>query len=99
MEIKNYKIELVIQAISFDDLIRYGQSSTKNLVKGMPWSFEFKGRVITHETDECYLIPSDNGFIRFTPDYMLLMSSDAAGICTMYICKKDVFAQLYKIVN
>lgn len=46
----------IIDAISFNSLIKHGVSSGGNVVNGMPWSFEYKGVPITHENDRCYII-------------------------------------------
>ena len=63
-----------IEAITFQELIEYGKANGANIVDGMPWSFEYKGYPITHENDECYLIPAPerDGHYHITPDYVLI---------------------------
>lgn len=61
MSNKYYKRSAVIEAINFDDLVQHGIDSGGNIVKGMPWSFKFRGHAITHENDNCYLIASPTG--------------------------------------
>lgn len=47
--------------ITFNELVAHGILSGAPLTRGMPWSFEYKGNPITHENDDCYLIPVDGG--------------------------------------
>lgn len=47
-----------VEAITFDEFVAEGLKSAPVVANGMPWHFEFKGHAITHETDDCYLIPS-----------------------------------------
>jgi len=51
---------VVVTAITFDDLVQHGRDHGANIVNGMPWSFAYKGRPISHENDDCYLI-TDGG--------------------------------------
>lgn len=34
---------MIVEAITFDDLIQYGLTQTDNIYNNMPWSFEYKG--------------------------------------------------------
>lgn len=59
-----------IEAITFKELIDYGRENGANIVNGMPWSFEYKGRPVSHETDSCYLI----GMTKLRPGHILVIS-------------------------
>ncbi len=88
------KKPIVVEAITFDELVAYGLEvcgSTFNIVNGMPWSFDYKGHPITHETDTCYLIPTLEGTMHFTPDDMLITGVKGE----IYPCKKDIFEASY----
>ncbi len=63
--------------ITFDDFVQYGRDNGGNIVNGMPWSFTYKGRAVSHENDKCYLITLIDGAgttLRFTPDDTLCTS-------------------------
>src|SRR5688572_10568559 len=55
---KYRKKPVIVEAITFEELVDYGKASGANIVNGMPWSFEYKGQPITHENDDCYIIPT-----------------------------------------
>jgi uncharacterized protein YodC (DUF2158 family) len=60
------------ETITFADFVQYGRDNGGNIVNGMPWSFQYMGRPVTHENDECYLIMGLNGRdLRFTPHDVL----------------------------
>lgn len=65
-----------VEAFTFDEFVEYGRQIGANIVNGMPWSFTFHGYNVTHENDECYLIPADEGSHRFTPEDMLILEDD-----------------------
>lgn len=69
-----YKLKpMILEAVSFNELIEYGRKHTTNVYNNMPWSFEFLGHAVTHETDDCYLIAMTDGTtIPFTKNQMLL---------------------------
>lgn len=88
------KKPVVIEAITFDDLVKHGIESGANIVDGMPWSFSYKGHPITHENDERYLIPTLEGTHNMTPNDMLITGVKGE----IYPCKKDIFEQTYEQV-
>ena len=61
---------MIVEALSFDELIQYGLTQTDNVYNNMPWSFEYMGVPITHETDDCYII---GGYTEFTKNQMLVV--------------------------
>jgi len=89
------KKPIIIEAITFDELVDYGRKNGANIVDGMPWSFEYKGHHITHENDRCYLIPTLEGIHNFTPEDMLITGSKGE----IYPCKKDIFEMTYDLTE
>jgi hypothetical protein len=86
------KKPVVIEAITFDELVEYGRSHGADIVNGMPWSFSFNGHPITHETDERYLIPTLEGTHNMTPKDMLIIGVQGE----IYPCKLDIFEATYE---
>jgi hypothetical protein len=85
------KKPVVIEAITFSELVEYGRTHAINSVNGMPWSFYYKGHLITHENDECYLIPTLEGSYNMTPADMLITGVSGE----IYPCKIDIFNATY----
>jgi len=92
---KYRKKPVVIDAITFAELIEHGKETGSNLVDGMPWSFEYEGHSITHENDQCYLIPTEEGTMNMTPVDMLITGVQGE----IYPCKIDIFKATYEPVN
>lgn len=103
---KYRKKPVVIEAITFDELVEYGRKHARNVVNGMPWSFDYKthGNMngeptehvwsITHENDDCYLIPTLEGTHKMTRGDMLITGVKGE----IYPCKGDIFAATYDAV-
>ena len=91
------KKPVVIEAFTFDELVAHGLANVDriegvpNIVKGMPWSFKFRGQAITHENDNCYLIPTLEGTMKFNRGDMLIVGVKGE----IYPCKSDIFAATY----
>lgn len=92
---KYRKKPVEVEAITFDELVAYGKASGANLVRGMPWSFTYNGCPITHETDDCYLIPTLEGTMQFKRGDMLI--TGVAG--EIYPCRRDIFESTYEAVE
>jgi hypothetical protein len=93
---KYRKKPVVIEAITFDELVKYGlQHCGKNQLNGMPWSFDYNGHPITHENDECYLIPTLEGTMKFALQDMLITGVSGE----IYPCKSDIFEKTYELVK
>ena len=92
---KYRKKPVVIEAITFDELVEHGKQSGAPLHGGMPWSFDYNGHPITHENDDCYLIPTLEGTMNFSRGDMLI--TGVAG--EIYPCKPDIFAATYEGVE
>lgn len=88
---KFIKKPVEIEAITFDQLVEHGKSVGADLHNGMPWSFEYNGHPITHENDECYLIPTLEGTMKFTPGDILITGVKGE----IYPCRADIFALTY----
>lgn len=92
---KYRKKPIVIEAITFDELVEYGLANTKNIVDGIPWSFDYKGQPITNENDHCYLIPTLEGTMRMEAGDMLITGVKGE----IYPCKMDIFTATYEIAD
>lgn len=92
---KYRKKPVVIEAISFEELVEHGKNNGGNIVNGMPWSFSYAGHPITHEADDCYLIPTLEGSMRMTPSDMLITGVKGE----IYPFKKDIFYATYDPAN
>ena len=89
---KYRKRTVVIDAITFEEFVAYGKAHGGHIVDGMPWSFEYNGHTVTHVADTCYLIPTLEGEMKFTPDDMLITGVNGE----IYPCKKDIFEKTYE---
>jgi hypothetical protein len=89
------KKPVVIEAITFDDLVAHGIASGAPLHNGMPWSFTYKGQPITHENDDCYLIPTLEGTMKMGRQDMLITGVKGE----LYPCKLDIFEATYERVG
>lgn len=92
---KYRKKPVVIEAITFEELVEYGKNNSGNIVDSMAWSFEYHGHPITHENNECYLIPTLEGTHNMTPEDMLITGVQGE----IYPCKKDIFEATYEAVE
>jgi len=86
------KKPVVIEAVTFDELVEYGKAHGANVVNGMPWSFSYNGHPVTHENDDCYLIPTLEGTMRMDRGDMLITGVKGE----IYPCKPDIFAATYE---
>ncbi len=89
------KKPVVIEAITFEELVQYGKDNGANIVNDMPWSFKYNGHPITHENNECYLIPTLEGTLNFTLQDVLITGVKGE----IYPCKKDIFEATYDLVE
>lgn len=90
------KKPVVIEAITFDELVEHGKqwcgAEGHTLIGGMPWHFSYAGQVVTHENDDCYLIPTLEGTMRMGREDMLITGVQGE----VYPCKKDIFEATYE---
>lgn len=93
------KKPIVIEAITFDELVNVGLEALRGhpdmIHNGMPWSFNYQGHPITHENDNCYLIPTLEGTMKFMRGEMLITGVNGE----IYPCKPDIFEKTYEPVE
>lgn len=89
------KKPVIIEAITFDELVQHGIDSGAPIFDGMPWSFYYQGHPVTHENDDCYLIPTLEGTMKFNRGDMLITGVKGE----IYPCKPDIFAATYVPVD
>lgn len=88
------KRPVVIEAITFDELVEHGRAQGVPCYNGMPWSFTYAGHPITHESDDCYLIPTLEGTHMMRRGDMLITGVKGE----IYPCKLDIFEATYEAV-
>lgn len=88
------KRPVTIEAITFDEMVALGLEQDQGH-GGMPWSFEIWGHPITHENDDCYLIPTLEGIHNMRRGDMLLRGVQGE----IYPCKRDIFDATYEAVE
>lgn len=91
---KYQKKPVVVEAITFAELVAHGMASGANMVNGMPWSFTYEGQPVTHESDDCYLIPTLEGTMKMGRTDMLITGVKGE----IYPCKLDIFLATYDLV-
>ncbi len=89
------KKPVVVEAVTFDELVEHGRCNGANIVNGMPWSFNYQGHPVTHENDDCYLVPTLEGTMKFNRGDMLITGVKGE----IYPCKPDIFAATYEPVE
>ncbi len=94
---KYRKLPVVIEAITFDELLEYGREVAPEDAAehdGIAWSFEYKGVLLSNENENCYLIPTLEGTMDFTRNDMLITGVNGE----IYPCKIDIFNKTYEAV-
>lgn len=86
------KKPVVITAITFGQLVAHGIAAGGNVVNGMPWSFQYSGHPVTHENDDCYIIPTLEGAMKMGRDDMLITGVKGE----IYPCKREIFEATYE---
>lgn len=90
---KYRKKPVIIEAITFDELVEHGRQNGANIQNGMPWSWKFNNHSITHN-DDLYLISTLEGIMKMTREDMLIIGVKGE----IYPCKKDIFEATYDLV-
>lgn len=89
------KKPVIVEAITFDELVACGLAHCgPHKHNGMPWSFDYAGHPITHENDDCYLIPTLEGTMKMGSSDMLITGVKGE----IYPCKRDIFDATYEAV-
>ena len=94
---KFQKKPVQVRAITFAQLVEHGLKVCNPATisgSGMPWSFQYEGQPITHENDECYLIPTLEGTMKFNKGDMLITGVKGE----IYPCKMEIFEATYNRV-
>lgn len=95
---KYRKKPVEIEAITFDELVEYGRNANPDNAAahgGYAWFFDYNGHPLTHENDDCYLIPTLEGTMRMERGDMLITGVKGE----IYPCKLDIFAATYDAVE
>lgn len=83
-----------LDPITFDEFLEHGKKNAgPHIHDGIPWSFEYKGKPITHEHNNCYLVPGPQGTMRFERGELLL----TLGNGDLYPCKLEVFEVINRL--
>lgn len=88
------KKPVVIEAVTFEEFVEAGKLAAPSNAEahgGFAWHFIYAGHPVTHENDDCYLIPTLEGVMRFERGDMLI--TGVAG--EIYPCKSEIFAATY----
>lgn len=88
---KYRKKPVVIEAITFDELVLYGRHAGGKVVNGMPWEFGYSGRLVVRENDDCYLIPTLEGLMKMGRNDMLITEVNGE----IHPCRKSIFNKTY----
>lgn len=91
------KKPVVIEAMTFDELVSYGIENGGNVVNGLPWSFKIGDRHVTHDVqngEDRYLIDTLEGTMAMTRCDMLIIGVRGEA----YPCKMDIFESTYEKV-
>jgi hypothetical protein len=89
------KKPVIVEAITFEELVQHGLDNGANIVNGMPWSWKYNGHPITHENDSRYLIPTLEGIMNFNKGDMLITGVQGE----IYPCKLEIFEATYEAVE
>jgi hypothetical protein len=84
------KKPVVIDAITFEEFVEMAKAITDP----PHWSIPFNGVNVTHENDDCYIIPTLEGNHNFTSNDMLITGIQGE----IYPCKKYIFEATYELV-
>jgi len=87
----------VVEAVTFAELVAHGiaQCRERNipLNGGMPWSFQYVGRRVTHENDDCYLVPTSGASLRMERGDVLVTRANGE----LEVCSEEEFAALHTL--
>jgi hypothetical protein len=89
------KKPVVIEAMTFEELVQYGIDNGGNVVNGLPWSFQINKHPVTHDCqtgEDRYLISTLEGQMIMTRNDMLIIGVQGE----IYPCKLDIFQATYE---
>lgn len=93
---KAVKRAVEIEFFTFEEFCQLGRElNPQSINDGFAWSFNFRGHSITHENNECYIIPTLEGSMRFTPEDVLIVGVKGE----IYPCKTEIFNMTYDVLD
>lgn len=95
---KYRKKPVIIEALTFNELVEYGIKQSAYIVHGLPWSFELNGRNITHDNqtgEDRYIINTLEGDMVMSQEDILIIGVEGEP----YPCKLDIFEKTYEKVE
>lgn len=93
---KAVKRAVEIEFFTFEEIVEFSKKANPESIHGdRAWNFEFKGVSITHENDECYIIPTLEGNHNFTPKDVLIVGVKGE----LYPCKTEIFNMTYDVLD
>lgn len=95
---KATKKPVTIEFYTWEEVVEMGKQANTESIHGegenaRAWNFMFRDVQITHENDECYIIPTLEGNHHFTPNDVLIVGVKGE----IYPCKKDIFEMSYNV--
>lgn len=91
---KAVKKQVEIDFYTWEEFVEYGRKTSPDSIHdGFAWHFNFEGYNISHENNECYIIPTLEGNHHFTPNDVLIKGVKGE----LYPCKKDIFEMTYDV--
>lgn len=101
---KAIKKPVELECFTFHELIEYGHKFiNENPTEGnygpdnnLPWSFKLKDFSITHENDECYIVPSSLGFNQFFTRNDILIVTPNTGL---QVVTKEEFYEAFNVIQ
>jgi len=91
---KATKKPVEIEFFTFEEVVNIGiVNNPESLHDGIPWVIAINGHNLTHENNECYIIPTLEGSYNFTPNDVLIIGVKGE----IYPCKKDIFNLTYNV--
>lgn len=74
-DLERHRVVVQAEAATFEEMVAYGASHNANMVNGVPWSFCFRGCPVTHESNDCYLVQTRQGTVKFNRGDVLLFGT------------------------
>lgn len=92
---KAKKKPVVVEFMTFDDMVQYGLETGDSIVDGIPWSFKVNNHPITHCSNDMYLISTLEGDHWMKRNDYLCIGVRGE----IYPIKIDIFNETYDIIN
>ena len=90
------KKSAIVEALTFEELVAYALASNSvTILGGVPQSFTYKGQHITIENNDCYLVPTLEGVMKFKRGNMIVTGVKGE----IYPCRADVFQESFDLIK